>query len=407
MKYIYLSLLLLFFGNLFAQKDSTKFIRHTKTLSGDTTLSTRQDAIYQRPALLLGKSQTAIGGYVEGNATYQLTDKAAEWNMEFRRFNIFLYSAIARKVKFLSELEFEKGTQEISIETGLLDLELNPALNVRGGILLAPIGAYNQRHDAPLWEFVERPLVSTQIIPTTLSEVGAGIHGKLYGHNKVFAYDAYVVNGLQDGIIINNEGRTFLDAGKTATRFSADNNNSPSFTGKISFRHRKIAEIGLSYYGGYYNTFRREGLMVDKKRMLSIFAVDFNTTILKKLAVSGEFAVNRIDAPSQVGDFFGKKQQGGYVEAVYPVFQGKLWGFEKATVNVGLRAEAIDYNVGKFSDTNEKIYDEIKALSAALSFRPAQSTVLKLNYQWFWTRDIMGNPTAKTGVLNMGLATYF
>ena len=83
MKYIYISLLLVFCGNLFAQKDSTKLIHHTKNLSGDTTLSTRQDAIYQRPALLLGKSQTAIGGYMEGNATYQLTDKPQNgtWNL--------------------------------------------------------------------------------------------------------------------------------------------------------------------------------------------------------------------------------------------------------------------------------------------------------------------------------------
>ncbi|MFN0204485.1 MAG: hypothetical protein ACKVTZ_23400 [Bacteroidia bacterium] len=391
---------------LFAQKDSTKFI-HRKPTNGDTTLTTRQDAIYQRPTLLLGKTQTAIGGYVEGNTHYQVTDKAQEFSMEFRRFNIFLYSSIARRIKFLSEIEFEPAEGQVSIETALMDLELNPAFNLRGGILLAPIGGFNQRHDAPLWEFIERPLVATEIIPSTLSEMGFGVFGKLYGHNKVFSYDLYAVNGLQDGIVENNVGRTWLQAGKNAQMLGIDNNSSPAITGKISFRHRKIGEIGLSAYHGVYNSFKKEGLTVAPKRNVSILAIDANATLLKKLAISGEYAYNIVQVPSNVGPFFGSRQQGFYMDLVYPILKRKIFQFENTILNANLRLEAIDYNIGNFTETNLKKYDDIKALVAGFSLRPSANSVLKLNYRWHWTRDLQGNPAVLTGAIQAGFAAYF
>lgn len=404
MKYLFLFLFFLPFF-LFSQKDSTKFFHRQK--ADTSSLSTRQDAIYQRPTLLLNKTQTAIGGYLEANTNYQSTDKTHEWTMEFRRVNLFLFSAIARRIKFLAEIEFEPAEKEVSVETGMIDFELYPALNVRAGILLAPIGAYNQRHDAPLWEFVDRPLVATEIIPSTLSDMGFGIHGKLYGHNKVFAYDAYLVNGLQEGIVLNNVGRTRLQEGKKAAMFGEDNNNSPTFTGKMSFRHRKIGEVGLSTYAGIYNTYKKEGLVVAPKRWVHIIAVDFNTTLFKKAQINGEFAYNLIQVPDQAKPFFGTKQQGAYIECVYPVLRRKILQYDNATINVGLRAEAVDFNIGKFTDPKAKIYDDVKALTASLSFRPASSTVVKANYRLNWTRDIQGNPVSLTGAVQFGFATYF
>jgi len=177
-------------------------------LSQEDTTITIQDAIYQRPFITLGKTTTAIGGYMEANTNYFMEDGVTEgFSMEMRRFNIFLYSTIGERIKILSELEFEHGTEEIELETALIDFEINPAFNFRAGILLPQIGLVNANHDSPKWEFIDRPLSSTQIIPTTLSEVGFGIHGKFFPKNFIFSYDAYVVNGLQENIILNEEGR--------------------------------------------------------------------------------------------------------------------------------------------------------------------------------------------------------
>lgn len=231
------------------------------------------EQIYNRP-FVAGvrtqlQTQTAVGGYIEANTNYFIEGGISDgFSFEMRRFNIFLYSNISQRIKFLAELEFEHGVEEIALETALVDVVIFPGLNLRGGILLPPIGHYNQNHDSPKWEFIERPLVSTGIIPTTLSEVGAGVFGDFSFGNLSLTYDAYAVNGLQDGIILNDEGRTSLQAGKSEERFAEDNNGIPMFTGRFAVGYADLAEIGLSYYGlTPYNTYRIEGELVETPRL--------------------------------------------------------------------------------------------------------------------------------------------
>lgn len=181
--------------------------------------STAQQAIFQRP-FILSSANTSLGGYVEANGSHSIADGVANGlHMEIPRFNMFLFSNISSRVRFLAEIEFERGTEEINVETALLDFDIDPLLVVRGGIILLPIGAFNVRHDSPLYEFIRRPLVSTEIIPATLSTVGVGAYGSAAIADFVFTYDAYVANGLNNGIIFNTEGRTLLKAGKSASLF--------------------------------------------------------------------------------------------------------------------------------------------------------------------------------------------
>ena len=64
-------------------------------------------------------SAISIGGYTDANASYsRFGDNAAGVSMEMRRFNLFFYSAISSSVKLMAEVEFEHGTDEISLETG-------------------------------------------------------------------------------------------------------------------------------------------------------------------------------------------------------------------------------------------------------------------------------------------------
>ena len=138
-----------------------------------------QGGIYQRP-FIFSAGRTAVGGYVEANGSWFRTDGISEGPaFEVRRFNIFLYSGVGRRLRFTSELEFEHGTEEIALETALVDFVITPSLVVRAGVLLPPIGAFNVNHDGPRYEFIERPLVSTEVIPSTLSEAGLGVHGRL------------------------------------------------------------------------------------------------------------------------------------------------------------------------------------------------------------------------------------
>jgi hypothetical protein len=384
------------------RRDSTATPRAPRT---DTTLV--QGGVYNRP-FIASVGRTSIGGYVEGNASYFVEDGLSDGlSMELRRFNIFLYAPVGQRLRFLAELEFEHGTEEINLETALLDFQFDPAFVLRAGILLPPIGAFNTNHDSPRWDFVDRPLVSTTIIPATLSEVGGGAYGRLFPARGVtVTYDAYVTNGLGDEVVLNAEGRTWLPAGKREEQFAGDNNGSPALSGRVAVQQRRLGELGVSYYGGIYNSFRREGEVVDEKRRLSLAALDL-TTAVGPVNVRGEAALATVDVPDDLEELHGERQWGAHLDVVAPVWRPRVLGLTNAVVNVGVRLEHVDYNVGRFRSTGRRIYDEVTAVVPAVSFRPVPGTVFRVNYRRHWTRDLVGNPTVVLGGFELGLATYF
>ncbi len=387
------------------------FINLNRTAAqGVTDSIANKDAIFARPFILAGsigkQTTTAIGGYLEGNTNYFVEDGVGDgFSMEMRRFNIFLYSSISSRIRFLSELEFEHGTEEIALETALLDFEFHPALIFRVGILLPPIGYFNQNHDSPKWEFVDRPLVSTTLIPSTLSEVGFGLHGNLAVSGNIFTYEAYLTNGLNDNVIANPENRTSLASGKGVS-FEEDNNGSPNFSSRVALKNRRFGELGLSFYGGAYNTFESDGLKLDQKRGLSIWALDANFQI-GQLKLVGETAWIHVDIPDNFGQQFGSKQWGMHLDLIYPILKTNLLNLEEVTLNANIRIERIDYNIDDFEETGGNIHDDITAVVPGLSLRFSKNTLVRANYRYHWERDLFGNPAAKVAGFQFGFASYF
>lgn len=392
---------------LLAQIDPVLLRRTPKDTSGTQM---NMDAIYNRPFLQMGKLPVAIGGYVEANYQYLKQDGISEGHQfQMRRMTLFVSSSIYKRIKFLSEIEFEDGTKEINIEFASVDFEFSPLLNFRGGVVMNPIGAFNQNHDGPKWEFIDRPISATQMLPATWSNVGFGIFGKKYAKDWVYAYEAYLTNGFDDQIINNADGKTFLPASKTnPERFEESFNGSPLFTGKVAVKNRKIGEVGLSYMGGIYNKYEDDGLVLDKKRQLNVFAVDFNTTLPKtNTFINGEWAWVHVDVPDTYTEQFGRKQQGGYVDIVQPVIKKPMMGFENAVLNLALRLEYVDWNKGKFKSTGGNISDDVFAIVPAVSWRPTAQTVLRFNYRRHTQHDLLGNPPSKLGGFQFGFSTYF
>ena len=365
-----------------------------------------QGGIYNRP-FLATMGRTAIGGYVEGNTNYFREDGISEgFSMELRRFNIFLFSSIGSRIRFISELEFEDGAEEIALETALVDFIVNPSFVVRAGVLLPPVGAFNVNHDSPRWDFIDRPLVSTEIIPATLSEVGFGAHGRLFPRGFGVTYDVYLTNGLGDGVILNEAGRTRLASGKGTGLVSEDNNGRPALSGRVGLQRRQLGELGISYYGGTYNTFRVDGQDVDVRRGVSLLALDFNTEV-RSVSLRGELAYAWIDVPEDLRETFGERQWGFFIDAVVPLFRPHIRGLTEAVVSAVARVERVDFNRGSFASTGDPIGDEIDAFTAGVSFRPVAGTVFKANYRHESFRDFLGNQPAKRAGFQFGLATYF
>ena len=357
-----------------------------------------KEGIYDRPYIFRPSSRIAIGGYAETMVRSEYAEGVHEnFSFEARRFNIFLFSSISPLIKLTSELEFEHGTEEIKLEMALIDLQFYEELNLRGGIILSPLGKFNLAHDSPRNAFTDRPLVSTKIIPATLSEAGFGFYGSLYpqpAHR--LTYEAYLVNGLNDDIILAGDG-TSIPAGRPKA-FEEDNNGRPAFVGRIAWLPEFGGELGVSLHTGIYNVVKKEGLVVDEKRSATIIAVDGDYEV-SLLRLKGEYAHAYVELPSSLVGLFAERQQGVYGEAMCTVVHGVLPMFPRSTLAIGARYDYIDL------DTEVKGADSHR-LTAGLNIHLVPETVIKLDYQHNWMFDRLKNET-RSAVIQFGVATYF
>jgi hypothetical protein len=399
--------LLLIFTATQAQIDESLL----KRVKRDTTeQSLNMDAIYNRPSMKIGKTPLAIGGYLEANWQQIETNGISEGQQfQARRLSIFMSATISERVKFLSEIEFEDGGKEIGIEFAAIDVEFNPLFNLRAGIIVNPIGAFNQNHDGPKWEFTDRPVSATQMLPDTFSNAGAGLFGKKYVNDWMFGYEAYLSGNFDNSIIDNPENKTFLPAAKlNPERFEEINSGIPLFTGKLAVRNNKVGELGISYMNGVYNKFQDEGMILDEKRRVKVFALDFNTTIPKtKTFITTEWAWISVDVPETYSQQYGDKQYGGFMDIIQPILTRPMLGWKNASLNIACRLEYVDWNVGTFNETGGNIAEDFWGIMPAISFRPTSETVLRFNYLFQKKRDILGNVPSTTTGFNLGISSYF
>lgn len=408
---------LLFAGSsLFSQIDSTLLL---KRVPGDSLKhNSNMDAMYNRPFLRAGKLPVSLGGYVEANWQHISTDGITEGHQfQFRRLSLFVASSIARRIKFLTEIEFENDPHEaaegkpteIGIEYAALDIEFHPLLNLRSGIIVNPIGAFNQNHDGPKWEFTDRPIAMTQLLPDTWSNTGFGLYGKHYSNSWMFGYEVYATGGFDNSIIDNDRGKTFLpESRENSARFASIDSGEPLITAKITGRYSKIGELGISYMGQAYNKTMEDGLVIDTKRRLDVLAFDFNTSIPKlHTAITAEWAMVNVQLPDDYIESYGKNQQGGFIDIVQPVFKHSMLGWKEAVINVACRVEYADWNVGRFEPSKQNMGDEVWSVVPAISFRPTPQTVLRFNYRYLQATDFLGNGPSYTQGFSLGISSYF
>ncbi len=147
----------------------------------------------------------SIGAYGEGSYKNFISDNGTakrKDTIDATRLVAYLGYKFNEWILVNSEIEFEHATTEstvsagegeVSVEFIALDLLFFDFLNVRGGLVLIPVGFLNEIHEPPFYFGNNRPEVERQIIPSTWREAGVGIFGMpLPG----LEYRIYVVNGL-------------------------------------------------------------------------------------------------------------------------------------------------------------------------------------------------------------------
>jgi hypothetical protein len=206
------------------------------------------------------------------------------------RLVLSVASAITDKILFNSEIEYEFGGEEVDVEQAYLEYRFHPMFNVRGGIVIAPVGRFNLFHDSNLQDISPRPLVSTFVIPSTFSDAGVGAFGEFNLPKGVrLTYEGYVSNGLRS----DEGGEIVRDAGlieSKGLRKLVDNNSQKAVMGRLMISPVLGLELGVSGYRGKHDSAGAYDA--------SIWAVDWLYRY-KGFQIVGEYARNAFAQPDE------------------------------------------------------------------------------------------------------------
>src|SRR6476659_1723069 len=107
--------------------------------------------------------QSPISGYMELHYNNPDTQPA---QLDLHRFVLVFAHTFSPRVRFVGELEVEhavvEGLEEkgeVEVEQAYVDFQVTRGFNLRAGMLLVPVGIINERHEPPVFNGVERPLV--------------------------------------------------------------------------------------------------------------------------------------------------------------------------------------------------------------------------------------------------------
>lgn len=349
-----------------------------------------------RPYLTSLAGQLSIGGYAEGHLRYEREDGVTEeGGFEAKRFNLFFNSEISDFVRFGAELEFEDSAEEIKLEFMTIDLLLHRSLGVRAGMILLPLGRFNLSHDSPRNPFTDRPLVSTEILSTALSQPGLGAFGivPIEGTGRL-TYEVYAVNGFDDGILDGDEG-VRLPAGRENFE---NNNRRPAWTGRLSFSPSIDLDFGLSGLHGQYNESTLDGETIDEGRTVSVLALDWEVD-QGRFLIAGEAALADIEIPRSLVGLFATRQWGVYTDVVVPFGSGWIGTMPRSRFEAKARIDYVDFD-------RDLAGDDAVRFSIGINFRPTADTAFKLDYFKGRTHDRFNNPADEAGIL-ISAATYF
>jgi hypothetical protein len=364
--------------------------------------------IYAKPFLSAPKA--TVGGYVDvmyNNLSRQNLDNPSRNSFGQQRMVPFIYADITDHIKFATEIEMERGGPNapigqstttnsdgsMQIEFAQLDYLINEAINLRGGILLMPVGKFNLLHDSPLNDLVDRPMVSRIIIPSTWFEAGAGIYGTLYPTSlSKIDYELYAVNGMSQ----TAGGITDLGVRSARGSVSRDHDDNKAIVGRIAFSPMLGIEVAGS---GYHGAYKPSAGTVDTGT-IDIVALDW-TLQRGPFEIIGESAWTRISNNNATGvtnrAIGPAGMQGYYIQGNYhfmPDFL-KKWApshfTDASTFTAIVRWEQVNTDTdGRTKQNALGGQRELERLTLGLNFRPIEDTVIKFDWQFNTQKDAKG-----------------
>ena len=313
----------------------------------------------------------SFGGY--GEFLYQNLEDRTD-NADALRAILYTGYKFSDRVILNSEIEYEHANTErngaVEVEFAYLDYMISPAVNVRTGLMLMPVGITNEQHEPTAFLAARRTQVESRIIPTTWSELGAGVFGDV---GRV-SYRAYVTTGLTSTGFSATGIRSGRQMGSQA---KADD---LAFVGRVDWQPFEGTIVGGSAYSGNSGQDASFGGRVTlaevhadaKFRAFSLRALASRGTIDDAAAIN---EANHLTGSGSVGEAFG----GWYVEGGYDV--ASMFARGELSVTPFLRYEEYDTQRKVPSGFLRNRANDQNILTIGVAVKPIPQTVIKVDWQ--------------------------
>ncbi|GAA4107187.1 FlxA-like family protein [Aquimarina addita] len=372
---------------------------------------TLQDSIQLDPQKQINSAQRILSGNYGKSVTVgaygEVLYNQPEGNngeLDIQRLVLLFGYRFNDQVQFVTEIEFEHVNQ-VFVEQAFVNYNVADNVNLRGGLMLVPMGIINEFHEPTTFNGVERPMVDRVIIPSTWREIGVGVNGRF--NDISLGYQAYVFNGFKSiesdgsgGITSFLQGDNGLrDGRQKAIQSTID---SPTFSAKLDYYGFTGLRLGLSGY--YGKTQAADELEELEGANIGISMVGFDARYAyKRFTARGQFvyaALSDTEAYNTLtNQSLGSALMGWYAEGAYNLLpmdkKQKLFGFVRyEQYDTHAKTEVIERN-DAFNKTD---------ITTGLSYHIAPGVVVKGDYQF---RDNALSGDNVDDQLNFGVGVWF
>ncbi len=353
----------------------------------------------------------SIRGYAQIDYNQRLADEVRyNGKLEVHRFVLFTGYRFNDRLQFISEIEVEHG-DEIFIEQAYIQYKIGKRLNLRGGMMIIPMGIINEYHEPTTFHGVERPNVDSKIIPTTWRELALGLNGVVSEVN--IRYQLYVTNGFlsHDGMNGTLSGVDGLRKGRQKGLRSSL--SSPNFSAKFDYFGVRQLKLGFALYAGKTQSKLYDGL--SKPDEINLQRADSSVVGVVMVGIDARHTIGGLESRFMytttklkdaenyngfTGKDVGSRLTGYYIEAAYDVLRLGNRKF-KTSLLPFVRWEQYDTHANTEGLNDNHAYDK-QEITAGISWRHGQSVSFKADYQWI--EDGLKN---KTNQLNLGIGVWF